>query len=221
MLPSTGEIVGYESLMRWNHPTRGLIEPAEFIPVAEETGLIVPMSAWLLPQVCRQAMAWSTSPDGEGPLVSVNLSVRQFQQSDLVEMIVSVLRDTGLPPHRLGLEVTESLIMADAVSAAARLQSLRDIGVLIAIDDFGTGYSSLAYLKHLPVDVVKIDRAFIADLGMHDRAESIVAAIIGLAHALGLRVVAEGVETAAQLDLLRTMDCDLAQGYYCGRPAPP
>jgi diguanylate cyclase (GGDEF)-like protein/PAS domain S-box-containing protein len=221
MLPSTGEIVGYESLMRWNHPTRGIIDPAEFIPVAEETGLIVPMSAWLLPQVCRQAMAWSTSPDGDGPLVSVNLSVRQFQQSDLVEMIVSVLRDTGLPPHRLGLEVTESLIMADAVSAAARLQSLRDIGVLIAIDDFGTGYSSLAYLKHLPVDVVKIDRAFIADLGMHDRAEAIVEAIIGLAHAIGLRVVAEGVETAAQFDLLRTMDCDLVQGFYCGRPAPP
>jgi diguanylate cyclase (GGDEF)-like protein/PAS domain S-box-containing protein len=221
MLPSTGQIVGYESLLRWNHPTRGMVHPAEFIPVAEETGLIVPMSAWLLPQVCRQAMAWSTTPDAEGPMVSVNLSARQFQQTDLVEMIAGVLRDTGLPPHRLGLEVTESLIMADADAAAARLQSLRDIGVMIAIDDFGTGYSSLAYLKHLPVDVVKIDRAFIADLGQHDRAGAIVAAIVGLAHALGLRVVAEGVETAAQLDLLRAMDCDIAQGFYCGRPAPP
>ncbi len=226
MLLATDETVGCEALVRWQHPVRGLIPPADFIPLAEESGLIVPLGAWVVREACRQAAEWiaadSRLKTGTPPFViSVNLSARQFLQPDLIEVVSAILAETGLPAERLMLELTETVVMDDAESSVERLQRLKQLGVLIAIDDFGTGYSSLAYLRRFPVDVLKIDRAFIDGLGREPEACAIVAATIGLAHALGIRVVAEGVETDAQLAHLRDLDCDLAQGFLFSRPLPP
>jgi diguanylate cyclase (GGDEF)-like protein/PAS domain S-box-containing protein len=218
----TGEVVGLEALVRWEHPTRGLISPADFIPLAEETGLILPLGEWMLREACRRCREWSALYRGPEPFaISVNLSARQFQQPDLVTRVERLLRETGLDPQLLAFEITETVVMDDAESTVERLRTLKALGVRLAIDDFGTGYSSLAYLKRFPIDVLKIDRSFINGLGSSREDTAIVGATVNLAHALDLLVVAEGVETPQQLNLLRNFGCDRAQGYFFSAPLPP
>jgi EAL domain-containing protein (putative c-di-GMP-specific phosphodiesterase class I) len=218
---STERIVGTEALVRWEHPDRGLLEPAEFIGVAEECGLIIPLGAWVLEQACRQAQRWNTPPGGTLE-VAVNLSSRQLLQPDLVEQVQAMVSESGVDPGlmHMCLEITESAMMDDAVVTMRTLERLKELGVRIAVDDFGTGYSSLAYLSRFPVDVLKIDRSFVAGLGQRDQSRAIVASIVELGHALDLEVVAEGVETDEQLWLLREVGCDLAQGFLLARPQP-
>lgn len=216
-----GHVVGVEALIRWQHPQRGLLTPGAFIDVAEESGLIIPIGSWVIAEASRQVAEWRRL--GLPALsVSVNLSARQFTQSGLVPDIVRAVRDTAVDPARSGIvfEVTESLLMNDSGAAAATLAGLRAEGFGIALDDFGTGYSSLAYLKSFAVDLVKIDRSFVTDIATDTRDRAIVAAVTGLGHALGLRVLAEGIETESQRDCLADLGCDLAQGYYFGRPMP-
>ena len=217
---STGVIVGFEALVRWQHPTRGLVPPLAFIPLAEETGLIGSIGRWVLETACRQAYAWRASGPGGSPLVmSVNLSARQFAQADLVESIAEILEESHLDPSSLELEITESVVMDQSEIGIRALRRLRELGVQLVLDDFGTGYSSLAYLKHLPLDTIKIDRSFVAGLAnAPDR--SIVEAVIALAHGLGIGVVAEGIETDDQRRVLRDLGCDLGQGYLFSRPVP-
>ena len=216
---ATGKIVGIEALVRWMDPEQGLVSPASFIPVAEESGLIGPLSEWVLREACRQNKAWQDA--GLPPArVSVNLSARQFQQRDIASLVLSVLKETGLEPKYLELELTESAIMRNAEEAITMLAELSALGIGIAIDDFGTGYSSLSYLKRFPVHRLKIDRSFVADIGACGDDETITSAIIALAHSLQLQVIAEGVETSAQLDFLRARDCDEMQGYFFSRPMP-
>jgi diguanylate cyclase (GGDEF)-like protein len=218
---TTGRIDGVEALVRWEHPTNGMIMPDEFIPIAEETGLIVPLGEWVLGQSCRQTQAWRTEHPQLSRLgVSVNLSGRQIAQSDLITVVANVLSDTGLPPDRLVLEITESVLMADAEAAITVLRGLKSLGVRLSVDDFGTGYSSLSYLKKFPVDILKIDRSFIDGLGVEDDDSAIVQATINLAHSLGLTTVAEGTETPAQVRALTDLGCDKAQGYLFSRPLP-
>lgn len=213
------ETVGMEALIRWHHPDLGLVSPAEFIPLAEDSGLIVPIGEWVLRTACMQNKSWQD--EGLGPLsVSVNLSARQFQQPDLSKAVVLILEETELNPHDLELELTESSIMKNAESAASTLNDLKALGVKISIDDFGTGYSSLGYLKRLPIDVLKIDRSFVRDLTTDPDDAAVVMAIITLAHNLRLKVIAEGVETEEQLRLLHLLRCDLVQGYLFGKPRP-
>ncbi|HEY1934436.1 MAG TPA: EAL domain-containing protein [Acetobacteraceae bacterium] len=212
-------LVEVEALARWQHPTRGLIAPAEFIPIAEKTGLIVPIGCWVLEEACRQAAEWQASSPLEPLLVlSVNLSPRQFQQPDLDKEIVTILQRTGLAPATLKLEITEGVIMEDVDRTITMLGKLKDIGVKLAIDDFGTGYSSLAYLKRLPLDVLKIDRSFVSGIGQNQEDTAIVRAIMSLAKSLSLSVTGEGIETADQAELLNTMGCDHGQGYFFARP---
>lgn len=216
-------IVGFEALLRWQHPTRGLVPPLAFIPLAEETGLIVPVGRWVVETACRQAASWRRlrrfDADDPAPFVSVNLSARQFMAADLVDDIAAILGDTGLEPGALELEITESVVMDQSERGIRSLRALRDLGVRLVLDDFGTGYSSLAYLKHLPLDTIKIDRTFVA--GIHAAADrSIVDAVIALAHGLGIGVVAEGIETERQAERLRELGCDLGQGYLFSRPVP-
>jgi diguanylate cyclase (GGDEF)-like protein len=216
-------VVGVEALVRWEHPSRGLLSPDAFIDVAEESGLIVPIGAWVLAEACRQVRAWNELLDAARPLrLSVNLSARQLAEPGLLATVRDTLLGAGIEPHRLhlSLEITEALVLRDPEAAAARLGELRALGVQFAIDDFGTGYSSLAYLRRFPVSTVKIDSPFVAGLGVDDHDEAIVSAIVRLAHVLGLRVVAEGVETELQLAHLRAMGCDYAQGFLLGRPEP-
>jgi len=214
-LPS-GQVMGMEALLRWEHPEHGLLQPASFIPVAEETGLIVPLGEWALVEACRQNQAWSKA--GFQPLVvAVNLSLRQFQQEPIEDMAARVLRATGLDPQLLELEVTESLAMQDPVRVAATLQGLKDLGVKCSIDDFGTGYSGLSQLTGFPIDKLKIDKSFVATID-GDREAPIVVAVVALAHGLGLEVVAEGVETTAQLERLQELGCDEMQGFLFSRP---
>jgi diguanylate cyclase (GGDEF)-like protein/PAS domain S-box-containing protein len=218
---ATGRIAGVEALVRWQHPDRGLISPADFVALAEETGLILPLGRWVLAEACRQARCWQDRYPDRPPLtVSVNLSVRQFQHPSLVEDVARVLRQTGLEPGRLVLEITEGIVMEAAEASSAALQRLKDLGVRLAIDDFGTGYSSLSYLKRFPVDMLKIDRSFVDGLGRDPGDAAIIHAVTGLAHTLGLKVTAEGIETADQLVRLRLAGCDLGQGYYFSRPLP-
>lgn len=217
----SGALVGVEALVRWQHPTRGLIPPDSFIKIAEETGVIVPLGAWVLRAACAQARAWLNDHIGNRPFtLSVNLSGKQFADSQLVHQVAAVLASQSLPEGLLTLELTESVVMADAEQAVERLRQLKHLGVSVSIDDFGTGYSSLAYLKRFPVDILKIDRSFIAGLGLEQEDSAIVEATIMLARALGLRVVAEGVETACQLDRLSQLGCDWAQGYFFSKPVP-
>ncbi|AEV85983.1 putative signaling protein [Actinoplanes sp. SE50] len=214
----TGQVDGFEALMRWTHPTLGTVSPAEFIPVAEDTGLIVPAGAWLLEKAAGQLRTWRA---GNPALhVSVNLAVRQLWEPDLAERVREVLGRTGLPAAGLWLEVTESGLMTDLDTCLDALHQLRALGVTLCIDDFGTGYSSLSYLQRLPVSIVKIDRAFISGVGLGGADESIVRAVLAMSRALGHRVVAEGVETAAQHDWLRANGCDLGQGWWYGKPRP-
>jgi diguanylate cyclase (GGDEF)-like protein/PAS domain S-box-containing protein len=215
----TGEIVGMEALVRWMDPEFGLVSPGAFIPVAEECGLIGPLSEWVLREACRQNKAWQD--EGLPPArMSVNLSARQFQQRDIRVLVTSVLAETGLAPHYLEIELTESAIMHNGEDTVTTLSELAALGISIAIDDFGTGYSSLSYLKRFPVDRLKIDRSFVADIGSPGGNETITSAIIALAHSLELRVIAEGVETAAQLDFLVARDCDEMQGFFFSQPLP-
>jgi diguanylate cyclase (GGDEF)-like protein len=217
---ATDRIVGFEALVRWQHPVRGLVPPLAFIPLAEETGLIVPLGRWVFETACRQARKWRDArPLGPRLMMSVNLSARQFVQPDLVEQVDAILAETGLDPSTLELEITESVVMDQSEVGIRTLSRLRDMGVRLVLDDFGTGYSSLAYLKHLPLDTIKIDRTFVAGLdGEVDR--SIVEAVIGLAHGLRISVVAEGIETESQFEILRAMGCDVGQGYLFARPLP-
>ena len=224
VLLETGDLAGLEALVRWEHPERGLLPPAEFVPLAEETGLIVAIGRWVLREACRQAKGWlERHPEALGetlPAVNVNLSPRQFRHPDLVKDVARVLQETSLSPRNLGLEVIESSVMDDAVVANTVLQQLGDLGVRLAIDDFGTGYSSLSRLKHLPVDVLKIDRSFVAGIGDDAEDEVLISGVTNVAAGLGLSAVAEGVETPAQAARLRALGCTLAQGYYFSGPLP-
>ncbi|HEU0283453.1 MAG TPA: EAL domain-containing protein, partial [Gallionella sp.] len=216
----TGHIIGAETLIRWNHPTAGLVSPAKFIPVAEESGLIVPLGEWILNEACRQNMAWQKA--GLPPIsIAVNLSAVQFRQQNLCQLINKTLKDTGLEPHYLELELTEGLVMSNTSSAIDTLNGFKEMGVHISIDDFGTGYSSLSYLKHFPIDYLKIDQSFIRDITANPDDAAITTAIINMAQGLNLRTIAEGVETADQLTFLRLHSCDVVQGYYFSKPVPP
>ncbi len=216
----SGAPVGVEALLRWSHPERGLVSPGEFIPVAEETGLIVPIGAWVLEHACRQVRTWRESlPEAAGLVLGVNMSARQLQHPRVVEHVEHALAKAGLQPECLKLEITESVLMEHAETAT--LERLKRLGVQLAIDDFGTGYSSLAYLKTFPVDDLKIDRSFVAELEHDADSASIVSSIIRLAKSLHLAVTAEGIETIEQLERLRAMDCDRAQGFHLSRPLPP
>ena len=211
----TDTITGVEALVRWEHPERGLILPDEFIPLAEETGAIVPLGWWVLREACRRARDWGEQYPAALPLgVSVNVSGKQFQEADLVRGLAQILQEVGLEPSRLQLEITESAVMADTEYAVGLLRGLKGLGVEVAVDDFGTGYSSLSFLRRFPLDELKIDKEFVDGLGRSDQDEAIVRLVIDLSHALGLEAVAEGVETAEQLARLREMGCDQAQGYY-------
>ncbi len=214
-----GAIIGVEALIRWEHPERGLLNPGEFIRVAEETGLIVPMGAWVLDQSCRQIMRWQASIPDLGPLkISVNLSGRQLAHPNLVADVKQIITDTHINPSQVELEITESVLMDDVEVSEDALGQLKKLGVKLAVDDFGTGYSSLSYLRRFPVDVLKVDRSFVDGLGEDPSDSAIVTAIITLAHTLGLSAVGEGVETQTQLDELRHLGCDMAQGFLMARP---
>ena len=215
----SGLITGTEALLRWNHPVRGLIAPADFIPLAEATGLIVPIGEWVLATACAQNKKWQDQ--GLPQLsIAVNLSPRQFADPLLLPKLTRIIRASGLAPSTLELEITESMVMSHGNSAVLVLEQLKSIGVQIALDDFGTGYSSLAYLKSFPIDTLKLDRSFIRDIPANSGDKKIARAIIAMAHSLKLKVVIEGVETAEQLKFLRTQRCDALQGYYLYRPLP-
>jgi diguanylate cyclase (GGDEF)-like protein len=210
------QIVSGEALIRWRHPELGVISPAEFIPIAEESGLILEIGDWVLRNACEKAKAWSDM--GLPCRVAVNLSSLQFKQGNFVEGVRQVLRDTQLPSKLLELELTESVIMSDVDENIGRLQALKEMGIALAIDDFGTGYSSLSYLKRFPIDTLKIDRSFVTDIASDEDDEAIVSAIIALASTMKLGVIAEGVETQGQLEILKNYKCSLVQGYYFSRP---
>ncbi len=216
---ATGAVRGAEALIRWIHPDRGMIAPDEFIPVAEECGLIGPIGEWVLREACRQARAWQ---DGEvGRLrISVNLSPLQFRQSSIIQVVRDALSQSGLAADCLELELTESAVMSDPEESIAVLEQLSATGVLVSVDDFGTGYSSMSYLSRFPIDILKIDRIFISEIASRSEDASIVRAIVSLAHSLKLKVVAEGVETQAQLEFLKSLGCDEYQGYAFSRPVP-
>lgn len=213
-----GRIVGVEALLRWVHPELGLVPPAEFIPIAEETGLIVSLSEWVLHTACAQGEAWRQA--GLAVLVAVNLSGRHLQQQGLPTSVARVLRETGFPPHLLDLELTEGAFMKEGSETVGVLQRLRDLGVSLSLDDFGTGYSSLSYLKRFPIDTLKIDRAFVQDITGQAGEGALAAAIIAMGQSLGMKVVGEGVETAEQLAFLQARRCSLIQGYYFSPPLP-
>jgi len=215
---ATGELSGFEALARWEHPRRGIVPPMEFIPLAEQTGQIVAIGRHMLREACQSLARWHRMhPEQAHLTVAVNLSARELEEADLVEEVARQLRDSGLAPGKLTLEVTESLVMADPVQATRRLAALRSIGVLVAIDDFGTGYSSLSYLEELPADIVKIDKSFVDRLHA-DQPNLLVETITQLGAALNLRTVAEGVENDAQSRILRALGCDIGQGYLFSRP---
>jgi diguanylate cyclase (GGDEF)-like protein len=214
----TGRISGAEALVRWQHPERGLVPPVEFIPLAEETGLIVPIGAWVLREACEQMHRWQQQLNAPDLEIGVNLSSKQFQSPGLVGEVADVLRVTGLSPRSLRLEVTESLLMDKHPAVADAMTGLRAMGVRIDLDDFGTGYSSLSYLHQFPIDTLKIDRSFVHRMSASEEGLEIVNTILSLAQSLDMEVVAEGVENAEQLKLLRGMHCSYAQGYHLSRP---
>jgi EAL domain-containing protein (putative c-di-GMP-specific phosphodiesterase class I) len=211
-----------EALVRWEHPERGLLNPGEFVPVAEESGLVIPMGERVLREACLTTKRWQEEHTRMPPLVvSVNLSARQLARPDLAETVEGALRSTGLEARSLSLDVTETVYVRTLVGNIGALDRLREMGVGISIDDFGTGYSSLSYLKRLPADTVKIDRSFVAGLGEDIEDTAIVGMVIDLAHTLGMEAVAEGVESEGQARLLKEMGCDMAQGFHFARPLPP
>jgi len=210
-----GDVVGFEALLRWRHPARGMIAPGDFIPLAEESGLIIPIGEWILREACQEAASWST------PLaIAINFSPVQFRHGDLPTLVHGVLLETGLAANRLEIEITEGVLMSDFNRAISILRRLKALGLRIAMDDFGTGYSSLSYLQSFPFDKIKIDQAFISNLESNPQSAAIVRAVIGLGHGLSLPVTAEGVETKAQLAFLKEEECNEIQGYLIGRPAP-
>jgi diguanylate cyclase (GGDEF)-like protein len=216
---SSGEVTAFEALLRWVRPGHGVVPPAEFIDIAEETGMIVPIGAWVLEEACNQLVAWNAANADRPPLgMAVNVSVRQFRHTSFVHTLQNVIETTGIDPDLLTLEVTESMLISDGDAAIAQLQSAKDLGVRIAIDDFGTGYSSLAYLRRFPFDVVKIDRTFTQDIGNGAADTTLVAGVVALAHVLGHAVVAEGAETVEQVMSLHALRCDFVQGYYFSTP---
>ena len=216
---STGKVACMEALVRWEHPERGLIYPEEFIPLAEETDLIIPLGHWVMQSACRQAREWTRLGSDGSPLVlSVNVSVKQFQHPDFVGAVEKILRDTGLDVSRLQLEITETVVTENVEYAAGQLKDLKRLGVQLAIDDFGQGYSSLGALRTFSLDNLKIDKSFVAGLGKNAQDTSIVQLVIDLAHSLDMKAIAEGVESAEQLLLLQQMGSDLAQGYYFAKP---
>jgi EAL domain-containing protein (putative c-di-GMP-specific phosphodiesterase class I) len=215
----SGRIIGTEALLRWQQPEKGLISPMEFIPIAEETGLIMPIGEWVLRTACTQVKAWHDAGFNSLP-IAVNISGRQFQSHDLAALVKTVLAETGLAPHLLDLELTESILMNDAEATLTAMNELHALGVTFSVDDFGTGYSSLSYLKRFPIDTLKIDQSFVRDIPNDPDDAAIARAIISLAHSVGIKVIAEGVENAEQLAFLRTHKCDGMQGYYFSKPVP-
>jgi Amt family ammonium transporter len=217
-----GGMVGVEALVRWEHPRRGLLSPAEFLPLAEQTGLIVPIGQWVFEEAFTQAVAWHAIPGPGPPLrVSVNVSGHQLARPETVDEIVELLEKTGLAPSRLALEITETVLMDHLETPVEALRRLQGLGIRILLDDFGTGFSSLTYLRRLPLDAIKLDRSFVSQIDQTGADRQIVAAVIQLARALEMGSIAEGVETEAQLSCLRDLGCQLAQGYYFARPMPP
>src|SRR5258707_6754567 len=212
---ATSEVTGFEALARWMHPLRGFVSPGDFIPLAEESGLIVEMGEWILREACREAASWAV------PLqVAVNLSPAQFMHGDVVSLVHSILLETGLAPDRLELEITEGVLIEDFDRGLALLRRLKALGVRISMDDFGSGYSSLSYLQAFPFDKIKVDRAFVINLGKNPQSAAILPAVIGLGHGLEMSIVAEGVETQEQLGFLAEVGCDAVQGYFLGKPQP-
>jgi EAL domain-containing protein (putative c-di-GMP-specific phosphodiesterase class I) len=221
----TETLIGMESLVRWHHPTRGLLLPGEFISLAEDSGLIVPLGAWVLRQACRQGAQWEDRrvAAGESPgriNISVNVSAQQLADSTFPRQVASALAESGLDPDRLWLEITESTLMSTGDASVAALAALRGLGAHLEIDDFGTGYSSLSYLKRLPVETLKVDQSFVDELDCDADDVAIVRAIVGLGDSLGLAIVAEGVERRAQANALMALGCSIAQGYLFGYPQP-
>ena len=214
------DIIGVEALVRWQHATRGLVPPMEFIPLAEESKLILPLGQWVLETACAQIRAWANKPLTEPWTMAVNVSALQFAQADFVEKVAYALQSTGANPARLKLELTESMLIRDVSAVIAKMKYIRALGVSFSLDDFGTGYSSLSYLKLLPLDQLKIDRSFVRDLLTDPNDAAIAHAVIALGHSLGLAVIAEGVETTQQRDMLAKLDCDAFQGYLFGKPMP-
>ncbi|MBI3574186.1 MAG: EAL domain-containing protein, partial [Gammaproteobacteria bacterium] len=215
----TGRITGMEALLRWQHPELGSVSPVEFIPVAEETGLILPIGDWVLRAACRQIKAWHATKFSFSKMqVAVNISGKQLRQKDFPDHVRGVLLETDLEPRYLDLELTESLLMVDAEETGDIMHVLHDMGISFSVDDFGTGYSSLSYLKRFPIDILKIDQSFVRDIASDPNDAAIVKTVVVMAHTLGMRVIAEGVETYEQLAFLRDQDCDGSQGYYCSKP---
>jgi EAL domain-containing protein (putative c-di-GMP-specific phosphodiesterase class I) len=208
-------VTGFEALARWLHPTRGFVSPGDFIPLAEESGLIVAMGEWILREACREAASWPNPKQ-----IAVNLSPVQFIHGDLVGLVHSILLETGLSPGRLELEITEGVLIEDFERSLTLLRRLKALGVRISMDDFGSGYSSLSYFQAFPFDKIKIDRAFVMYLGSNAQSAAIVRAVIGLGHGLDVSILAEGVETPEQLGFLTDEGCDAVQGFFIGKPAP-
>jgi EAL domain-containing protein (putative c-di-GMP-specific phosphodiesterase class I) len=220
----TGNFEGVEALIRWPHPEKGFIPPLDFIPIAEESGLIEPIGKWVLEQACAQLSKWQMRFPSAKPLkMNVNLSARQFDQADIVDVVKRVIETTGIMSDTLVLEVTESVLMENSSAVREKMDALVALGCELAIDDFGTGYSSLSYLQQYPIRVLKIDRSFVNEIGNEndDADHALVKAIIDIARTLQLRTVAEGIETRAQLDALHRLGCEVGQGFFLAKPAPP
>jgi len=216
----SGQVVGAEALVRWEHPERGLIVPDRFLSVAEETGLIVPLGAWVVGETCRQLADWQAHPETAHLTLSLNLSARELTHPDVVSMVLACVRESGVDPRSLTIEVTESTAMADGDTGFRALRDLSAEGIRVAIDDFGTGYSSLEQLRRMPVDIVKVDRSFVSGMSANPTDRELVAAVVGMGRALKLCVVAEGIETTDQADALRELGCDIGQGYLFAKPVP-
>jgi EAL domain-containing protein (putative c-di-GMP-specific phosphodiesterase class I) len=217
---NTGKILGAEVLIRWQHPERGLVPPIQFIPLSEESGLILPIGLWVLETACAQIKRWEVDENARHLQLAVNVSALQFRQSDFVEQVCGVLKKTAINPGRLKLELTESLVLEDVNDTVTKIQALKELGIHFAMDDFGTGYSSLSYLSKLPLDQLKIDQSFVYNIGIKPSDAVIVQTIIGMAKNLDMEVIAEGVETEQQRDFLERNGCIHYQGYLFGKPVP-
>jgi EAL domain-containing protein (putative c-di-GMP-specific phosphodiesterase class I) len=213
-----GRVSGAEVLLRWQHPQRGLVSPLDFIPLAEETGLIVPIGRWVLEESCRRLRAWEGKEKTRRLVLSVNISARELQQDDFVDNVKEILLQTGIDPAMLSLEITESVLLDNMEEFIGKMQQLQGMGIAFALDDFGTGYSSLSYLKRLPIKRLKIDKSFVKDLGVDKNDEAIAQTIIQMGKTLGMDVVAEGVETTEQAEMLMQFGCHSYQGYLFGKP---
>jgi EAL domain-containing protein (putative c-di-GMP-specific phosphodiesterase class I) len=217
---ATGQMVGAEALVRWEHPQRGVIPPEKFLDVAEETGLIVPLGAWVVDEACRQLAEWQSRPETAHLHLSLNLSARELMHPDVVATVLDCVRTSGIDPRSLTTEVTEHTAMADGDTGFRALRDLSSEGIRVAIDDFGTGYSSLEQLRRMPVDIVKVDRSFVSGVAANTTDRELVAAVVGMGRALKLCVVAEGIENTDQADTLRELGCDIGQGYLFSKPLP-